>query len=226
MIAAEPPSSLAPCEIELNAARSSVRSPAPSMRRTSGEPTAAERRPERRALLGIALHSPFLTWWGSYSITSLSQLTFDITGASLPRQSRLPGICPPHPDRTGREDGEPIGLTVFLTRAPIMKVAARHEADSKIDEQLHCSWRRCRWPRPGPVPEVYSGSLRWPIGQHPVTESETAPEVTTSTERTIRMRRSPGGRHRFLGVRLTEEEERQIRHRAEKVRTLGATVCC
>jgi len=31
------------------------------------------------------------------------------------------------------------------------------------------------------------------------------------------MRRSPGGRHRFLGVRLTEVEERQIRHLSEKV---------
>jgi hypothetical protein len=49
-----------------------------------------------------------------------------------------------------------------------------------------------------------------------VTESETASEVTTSTK-AIRMRRSPGGRHRFLGVRLTEVEERQIRHLAEKV---------
>jgi uncharacterized protein (DUF1778 family) len=46
-----------------------------------------------------------------------------------------------------------------------------------------------------------------------VTESETASEGTTSTK-AIRMRRSPGGRHRLLGVRLTEEEERQIRHRA------------
>jgi uncharacterized protein (DUF1778 family) len=34
--------------------------------------------------------------------------------------------------------------------------------------------------------------------------------------RAIRMRRTPGGRHRLLGVRLTEEEERQIRHRAER----------
>ena len=48
----------------------------------------------------------------------------------------------------------------------------------------------------------------------PVTESETASEVTASTK-AIRMRRSPGGRHQFLGVRLTEDEERQIRDRAE-----------
>lgn len=30
------------------------------------------------------------------------------------------------------------------------------------------------------------------------------------------MRRSPGGRHQRLVVRLTEEEERQIRHRADE----------
>ena len=153
-------------QIGPNAGRSSVRSPAPSMRRTSGEPAAAERRPERSGLLRIALRSPSLTWWGSYSNISLSQLTFDITGASLPPWSRLSGICPPHPDRTGKEDGEPIGLTVFLSHAPIMKVIRRHEAESKIDEQLHCSWWRSRWPLSGPVPELYSGSLRWLIGSN------------------------------------------------------------
>jgi hypothetical protein len=125
-----------PVQIELNAAPSSVRPPVPSMRRTSGEPTAAERRPERRGLLGIALHSPSLTWWGRYSVTSLSQRGLDITGACLPRRRRLSGICPPHTDRTGKKDGEPVGLTVLLTQAPIMKVAARHEAESKMDDHL------------------------------------------------------------------------------------------
>ena len=50
----------------------------------------------------------------------------------------------------------------------------------------------------------------------PVTEADTPSEVTASTK-AIRMRRSPGGRHRFLGVRLTELEELQIRHLAKKV---------
>jgi hypothetical protein len=150
-----------PVQIELNAARSSVRSTAPSMRRTSGEPTAAERRPERSGPLGIALCSFSLTWWGSYSNTSLSQQTLDITGASLPRRSRPYGMRPQHPDRTGKKDREPVGLAVFLTHAPIMKVAARHEAESKTGERCTCSRRRCRWPRSGPVPEVFSGSLRW-----------------------------------------------------------------
>jgi hypothetical protein len=138
--------SASPVQIELYAAPLSVRTPAPSMRRTSGEPTAAERRPERRALLRIALRAPSRTWWGRYSVASFSQHTLDITGASCPRRPRLYGICPPHPDRTGEKDGEPVGLTVSPPRATIMKVAARHEAESKIDVQYYWTWRRCRWP--------------------------------------------------------------------------------
>ena len=41
---------------------------------------------------------------------------------------------------------EPVGLTVSPARATIMKVAARHEAESKIDVQYYWTWRRCRWP--------------------------------------------------------------------------------
>jgi uncharacterized protein (DUF1778 family) len=50
--------------------------------------------------------------------------------------------------------------------------------------------------------------------KQPVTESDIELAVTARTK-SVRMRRSPGGRHRLLGVRLTEEEERQIRHRAQ-----------
>jgi uncharacterized protein (DUF1778 family) len=49
-----------------------------------------------------------------------------------------------------------------------------------------------------------------------VTEPDTEWGLAASTK-PVRMRRSPGGRHRFLGVRLTEDEDRQIRHLAEKV---------
>ena len=48
--------------------------------------------------------------------------------------------------------------------------------------------------------------------------------MTTSTK-VIRMRRSPGGRHRLLGVRLTEVEERQIRHLAEKAGLSAQRIC-
>ena len=35
------------------------------------------------------------------------------------------------------------------------------KSGSKMVEQVTCSKRRCRWPLPGPVPEVPSGALRW-----------------------------------------------------------------
>ena len=153
-----------PAPHELTAARSAARSPAPSSRRTWGAPTAAARRPERRTLLGIAVPSPCLTWWGSYSVTSLRQKSPAITGASCPCPSRRGAMNLSHSDRIPGKDREPVGLTVSPASATIMKVAARHEANSKIDEQLHCSWRRRRRPRPGPVPEVLSGSLHWATG--------------------------------------------------------------
>ncbi len=140
------PPSLGPPHVELNAAFSSVRPPAPSMRRTFGEPTAAERRPGRRTLFGIALRSPLLAWLGRYSVTSLSQRTFGITSARFTRLFRPSGICPMHPDPTGKNDGELIGLTVSPASTTIMKVAARHEVESKIDVQYYWTCRRCRWP--------------------------------------------------------------------------------
>jgi hypothetical protein len=124
-----------PAQIEPTAARALHRSLAPSMRRIFGEPTAAERRPERRGLLGIALRSPSLTWWGRYSVTSLSQQTLDFANASLPRRLHLFGINPPHSDRTGKKDGEPVGLTDSRLSATIMKVNGRHEAKSKEQDR-------------------------------------------------------------------------------------------
>jgi hypothetical protein len=155
-----------PAPHELTAPRSAVRSPAPSSRGTSGAPTAAARRPERRTLPGIAVPSACLTWWASYSVTSLRPTSPAITGASCPCPSRRGAMNLSHSDRIPGKDREPVGLTVSPASATIMKVAARHEANSKIDEQFYCSWGRCRWPRSGPVPEVYSGSLRWLIGRN------------------------------------------------------------
>jgi hypothetical protein len=150
-----------PAPHELTAARSAVRSPAPLSRGTSGAPTAAARRPERRTLLGIAVPSPCLTWWGSYSVTSLRQKSPAITGASCPCPSPRGAMSLSHSDRIPGKDREPVGLTVSPASATIMKVAARHEADSKMDDPLSGSWWGCRWLHPRPVPEMLSGSLRW-----------------------------------------------------------------
>ena len=150
-----------PAPRELTAARSAVRSPTPLLRGTSDTPTAAARRPEGRALLGIAVPLPCLTWWGSYSVTSLGQKSPAITGANCPCPSRRGAMNLSHSDPIQGKDREPEGLTGSPASATIMKVAARHEGQSKMDDPLSGSWERCRWPHTRPVPEVHSGSLRW-----------------------------------------------------------------
>jgi hypothetical protein len=157
---------IGPAPHELTAARSAARPLAPLSRGTSGASIAAARRPDRRTLLGIAASSPSLTWWGGYSVTSLRQRSPAVTGPNCPSPSRGSAMNLSHSDRIRGKDRQPVGLTASPARATIMKVAARHEAESKIDEQLHCSWWRCRWLRRGPIPELYSGSLRWPIGSN------------------------------------------------------------
>jgi hypothetical protein len=150
-----------PAPHELTAARSAARPLAPLSRGSSGAPTAAARRPDRRTLLGIAASSPSLTWWGGYSVTSMRQKSPSITGATCPCPFRRGAMNLSHSDRTPGKDREPVGLTVSPASATIMKVAARHEAESKIGEQVPCSRGRGRWPRRVLVPEVLSGSLRW-----------------------------------------------------------------
>jgi hypothetical protein len=126
-----------PAPHEPTAARSATRSPAPLSRGTSGAPTAAARRPERRTLLGIAVPSPCLTWWGSYSVTSLRQKSPAITGMSCPCSSRRGAMNLSHSERIPGKDREPVGLTVSPASATIMKVAARPEGDSKIGDQYY-----------------------------------------------------------------------------------------
>jgi hypothetical protein len=150
-----------PAPRELTAARSAARSPAPLSRRTSGAPTAAARRPRRRAHMEIAATPSCLTWWGTYSVASMRQKSPSITGATCPCPFRRGAMNLSHSDRIPGKDREPVGLTVSPASATIMKVAARHEAESKIGEQVPCSRGRGRWPRRVLVPEVLSGSLRW-----------------------------------------------------------------
>ena len=126
-----------PAPHELTGARSAEGSPAPSSRGTSGAPTAAVRRPDRRTLLGIAASSPSLTCWGSYSVTALGQRSPAVTGASFPCRSCRGAMNLSHSERIPGKDREPVGLTDSPASATIMKVAARHEADSKIGDQYY-----------------------------------------------------------------------------------------
>ena len=126
-----------PAPHELTGARSAARPPAPLSRGTSGAPTAAVRRPDRRTLLGIAASSPSLTCWGSYSVTALGQRSPAVTGASFPCRSCRGAMNLSHSERIPGKDREPVGLTDSPASATIMKVAARHEADSKIGDQYY-----------------------------------------------------------------------------------------
>ena len=116
----------------------------------------------RQADRGVAGSASFARW-GRHFVYPRIPRVCAITTAAFCHQCLCcvdnAGLC----DRGAKSKREPVGLTVSPASATIMKVAARHEAQSKIDEQLHCSWWRCRWLRSGPVPELYSGSLRWPI---------------------------------------------------------------
>lgn len=126
-----------PAPNELTAARSAEGSPAPSSRGTSGAPTAAARRPKRRTLIGIAVPSPYRTWWGSHSVTSLRIKSPATTGATCPCPSRRGAMNLSHSDRIPGKDREPVGLTVSPASATIIKVAARHEGQSKIGDQYY-----------------------------------------------------------------------------------------
>jgi len=71
--------------------------------------------------------------------------------------------CRHEPKRQGRT-ASPEDSRLNAPSLGLHSLTGWWKSGSKIDEQLHCSWRRCRWPRPGPVPEVLSGSLHWATG--------------------------------------------------------------
>jgi len=154
-----------------NAAIPSDRSPSPSVRRTLAEPTAAVRRPEFPAVprlfrRGTAGHSPSPTWWGRHMACPQRQRADGIANAgshclrhgcviaASPRRAKTEAL------RRAHRAHSPIGLR--SNHEPLMTLALGvHDSRSKMDNPLSGSCWRCRWPRPGPVPEVSSWSLRW-----------------------------------------------------------------
>jgi hypothetical protein len=157
-----------------NAAIPSDRSPSPSVRRTLAEPTAAERRPESPAVPrlfrhGTAGHSPSPTSWGRQMACPQRQGADGIANAgsaclrhgcvitAAPRRAKTEVL------RRAHRAHSPIALRSNHERLMTLALGV-HDAESKIDEQVSCSWRRCRWPHQEPVPEDLSGSLRWLIG--------------------------------------------------------------
>jgi hypothetical protein len=110
---------------------------------------------------GITPHLPSLTWWEAHLVFVRHQAPLDIASIGLPRCRHGCDIDLSSLNRAGENEGESVGLNVSPARAPIMKVAARHEAESKMVKQVPCLRERCRQPRSMTIPEVSSGSLRW-----------------------------------------------------------------
>ena len=138
-----------------------IRCPVPCMR--TNQPNQRPLNPcnyGRQADRGVAGSASF-AWWGRHFVYPRIPRVYAITTAAFCHQSLCcvdnAGLC----DRGAKSKREPVGLTVSPASATIMKVVARHEAQSKMVKQVPCLRERCRWPRSTSVPEVSSGSLRW-----------------------------------------------------------------
>jgi hypothetical protein len=86
---------------------------------------------------GIAPQLPSLTWWEAHLVFVQRQAPLDIASIGFPRCRHGYDIDLSSLNRAGENEGESVGLTVSPARAPIMKVAARHEAESKIGDQYY-----------------------------------------------------------------------------------------
>jgi hypothetical protein len=88
-------------------------------------------------LHGIAPHLPSLTWWEAHPGFLQRQAPLDIASIGFPRCRHGYDIDLSSLNRAGENEGESVGLTVSPASATIMKVAARHEAESKIGDQYY-----------------------------------------------------------------------------------------
>jgi hypothetical protein len=144
------------------------RSLSPSARITPFEPTAAERRPECPTAHGAGGHSPSPTWWGRHMACPQRQRAFGIDNAGSPCLRDGCVSSPPLPGRTERHCREPVGLTLqsSFARIPLaLRVdEAVTEAESKIDEQVSCSWWRLPLASPGTGPRGSLGVAALAIG--------------------------------------------------------------
>jgi hypothetical protein len=109
---------------------------------------------------GVSLPVLF-AWWEKHFVYSRGPRVRAITAVAFRHRSVGDADTARQSDRSARTKLEPVRLTVSPASATIMKVVARHEGDSKMDDPLCGSWERCRWHHAQYVPEVHSGSLRW-----------------------------------------------------------------
>jgi hypothetical protein len=140
---------------------SPIRPPSPCQRRTSFDPTAAERRPECEVVRRTVRHSLSSTRWETHMTWTEGRELCVVSRAGTQLTCQGGDVTSPPANRTGKNYSEPAGLTFQSPCAPIMITHRTHEAESKMDDPLCGSWGSCRWPCPRVVPEVPSVSLRW-----------------------------------------------------------------
>jgi hypothetical protein len=85
------------------------------------------------------------------------------TGSPARASSRDSTLAPSrgHDSERQRRTASPEGSRSNAPSLGLHSLTGWWKSGSKMVEQVPCSRRRCRWPRSGPVPEVYSCSLRW-----------------------------------------------------------------
>ena len=143
----------------------------------------------------------------------------DITSTGF--RSRLDSrVLAPLPSRTRTKNGEPGGLTLEY---PVVRTALAHGVVEER-EQDGRSAKRIVAALPLAPAEICPRGLLVVAALAEMKRSVTdtaGDSVRAITGSAARMRRSPGGRSRVLYVRLTEEEDRQVRDRAAKAGLSG-----
>ena len=85
----------------------------------------------------VAFSASF-AWWERRLACSLGRRALAITSDAFRHQPLCCADNASKSDRSAKTKREPVGPTVSPARAPIMKVAARHEAQSKMVKQVPC----------------------------------------------------------------------------------------
>jgi hypothetical protein len=166
----------------------------------------------RKLHRGVAL-APSFAWWDGYFACPRGPRAHTISVAVVRHRSQRRDDNAPQCDRNRETEREPIGLIVSPARATIMKVAARHEANSK--QQDGRSAKRIEEARPASQPRICPrGALGVAALGHMKPQVDRSGDENLAVESMARMSRAPGGRSRVIYVRVTEEEDCQIRRRA------------
>jgi hypothetical protein len=125
-----------PGSVSVALAPSATRHPSPLPPRSPAQPTAAERRPECRAVQGTVRHSSSRTWCKRYIASSQRQGASGIASAGSNGQRR-DRVIAAAPARTRGKVIEPTGFNIKSPSAPITPAHKAEGTGSKIGDQYH-----------------------------------------------------------------------------------------